>query len=168
MVVTRAAEQADGLARALESLGAEVLRMPAVGFSKAADMGPLDAAIENFGEFDWVLLTSQNAVRFFVERADDLGRGSEWLSQARARVAVIGPVTAEAAEHKGVTVNYVAKEQTGERLAQELAQQLRGKNVLLPRSDKADDRLPEALRALGAHVTEVVVYRTRRPGISTR
>jgi uroporphyrinogen-III synthase len=35
--------------------------------------------------------------------------------------------------------------------------------VLLPRSDRADDRLPNLLRGVGAHVTEVVAYRTAVP-----
>jgi uroporphyrinogen III methyltransferase / synthase len=35
--------------------------------------------------------------------------------------------------------------------------------VFLPRSDRADDRLPAALRAAGAEVLEVVAYRTTMP-----
>jgi uroporphyrinogen-III synthase len=35
--------------------------------------------------------------------------------------------------------------------------------VFLPRSDRADDRLPSALRAAGAEVREVVAYRTTIP-----
>ena len=35
--------------------------------------------------------------------------------------------------------------------------------MLLPRSDRADDRLPAALRDAGAEVTEVVAYRTVTP-----
>ena len=39
---------------------------------------------------------------------------------------------------------------------------LAGKRVLLPRSDRVDDRLPDALREAGAQVSEVVAYRTLR------
>ena len=60
-------------------------------------------------------------------------------------------------------MDYVAKNHTGESLARELAEKLRGKRVLLPRSDRADDRLPSVLREAGAEVTEVVAYRTAAP-----
>jgi uroporphyrinogen III methyltransferase/synthase len=163
VVVTRAFDQAVSLVRALEGMGAEVLCMPTVEFARTQDTEALDEAIQHLSRFDWVLLTSQNAVRFLAERADELGRSSEWLSQARARIAAVGRATEDAAEQKGINVDFVAKQQNGESLVQGLADEMRGKNVLVPRSDKADDRLPEALRTAGAQVTEVVAYRTAVP-----
>jgi uroporphyrinogen III methyltransferase/synthase len=60
-------------------------------------------------------------------------------------------------------VDYVTKSGTGEALARELSQRLAGKRVLLPRSDRGDDRVPGALRRAGANVTEVIAYRTTVP-----
>ena len=60
-------------------------------------------------------------------------------------------------------VEYVAQTQTGESLAAELRDSVRGRQVLLPRSDRVDDRLPSALREAGATVHEVTAYRTLRP-----
>jgi uroporphyrinogen-III synthase len=57
----------------------------------------------------------------------------------------------------------VAQTQTGESLAAELRDSVRGKQVLLPRSDRVDDRLPAALREAGATLHEVTAYRTLRP-----
>jgi len=54
----------------------------------------------------------------------------------------------------------MAKESRGESLAEDLALQIHGKRVLLPRSNRASTDLPEALRAAGADVTDVVAYRT--------
>ena len=48
-------------------------------------------------------------------------------------------------------------------LAQELQAEVRGKRVLLPRSDRANHDLVETLQRLGAHVTEIVAYKTLRP-----
>jgi uroporphyrinogen III methyltransferase/synthase len=79
------------------------------------------------------------------------------------RTAAVAPGTAEAASKEGFRVDYVAKNHTGESLARELAGELLGKRVLLPRSDRADDRLPSALRAAGAEVIEVIAYRTAAP-----
>ena len=65
MVVTRATEQAHELAHSLEALGADVLLLPTVSFAAVEDSQSLDAALRGLAEFDWILFTSQNAVRFF-------------------------------------------------------------------------------------------------------
>ena len=45
----------------------------------------------------------------------------------------------------------------------ELRGSFAGRRVLLPRSDRGDDRVPAALREIGANVTEVIAYRTGAP-----
>jgi uroporphyrinogen III methyltransferase / synthase len=164
VVVTRAPEQAGELAEALKGLGAEVLLLPAVEFLWPEDMSALDAAIARLADFGWILFTSQNAVRFFAKRLKaDAEPGGAAVSVAKLRAAAVGAATAEAARAEGFHVDYVAKNHTGEALARELESELRGKRVLLPRSDGADDRLPIALREAGAEVSEVVAYRTTAP-----
>ncbi len=167
IVVTRAPEQAEDLAHQLERLGAEVLLLPAVAFAGPEDPGPLDRAIESLGDFDWVLFTSQNAVRFFAQRCRVLGRmqGSDGWNSAAARplLAAVGPATAEAAAKQGLPVEFVASQFRGQALAEELAGRVAGKKVLLPRSDCAGADLPAALRAAGAEVADVAAYRTSLP-----
>jgi uroporphyrinogen-III synthase len=161
IAVTRAPEQASELARLLAENGAEVLLCPLVAFERAEEMGPLDAALGRLGEFDWLLFTSQNAVRFFEERRRELGIAIEW---GRPRVAAVGPATAKAARELGYDVEFTAEEPTGRGLAAGLGEQVAGRSVLLPRSDRARAELPELLRAAGARVTDVVAYRTVPPG----
>src|SRR5262249_16101330 len=81
----------------------------------------------------------------------------------KPRVAAVGPASAEAVREAGVAVEYVANTHHGVGLADELGERLRGMNVLLPRSDHANQDLPRALRRHGARVTEVIAYRTLRP-----
>ncbi len=163
IVVTRAPEQAGELIDVLESLGAHVLVMPTVSFAPPENPGELDAALKHLADFDWVLFTSQNAVRFFCRRWTETGREAVVLGAVRGCVAAVGSATARAITAEGVQVDYVAQTQTGESLAAELRDSMAGKEVLLPRSDRVDDRLPAALREAGARVTEVVAYRTLRP-----
>ncbi len=160
VVVTRAAEQAGDLVRALEENGAEVLLVPSVTFAEAEDKHPLDAAIRSLFRFDWLLLTSQNAVRFFAARCRALGINLSVLAGAPPSVAAVGPATADTARQEGLVVRFVASRNTGEGLAEELRECVLGKKVLLPRSDRADADLPAALGRLGAQVTDVVAYRT--------
>jgi uroporphyrinogen-III synthase len=163
VVVTRATEQAHELAHSLEALGAEVLLLPTVRFAAVEDSQALDAVLHGLAEFDWILFTSQNAVRFFCRRTHELGLQISTLQARRPLIAAVGSATAMAATHEGFRVDSVPTSHSGEALAQELWGAIGDRKVLLPRSDRADDRLPDALREAGAKVTEVVAYRTAAP-----
>ncbi len=162
MVVTRATDQAHELAHSLMALGAEVVLLPTVSFAAVEDSRELDAALRRFAEFDWILFTSQNAVRFFSQRMRELGLADS-LQSPRPLVGAVGTGTAIAATSEGFRVDRIPKSHSGEALARELWGAIGDRQVLLPRSDRADDRLPNALREAGARVTEIVAYRTAVP-----
>jgi uroporphyrinogen III methyltransferase/synthase len=150
------------LACELSSHGAIPLVFPLVSFAEPEDSGPLKKAIDELGQFDWLILTSVRAVRAVAGRASESGRflrpaGSTW------RAACVGPVTAEAARLAGFPVAHVAETHNGVALAEELGDRLRGTRVLLPRSDRANPDLPLALKEHGAQVTEVIAYCTLLP-----
>jgi len=133
--------------------------MPLVAFGPPEDPAPLDAALRELVKFDWMLLTSQNAVRALAARCETLGI-SLAVAAGSLRIAAVGPATAEAAKKAGLQVAHVAATHHGVALAEELGGQMRGCRIFLPRSDRANPALPEALARLGARVTEVVAYRT--------
>lgn len=163
IVITRAPEQSNELSAALAAMGAEVLLLPAVSFAPPEDCHALDEQLHKLKGFDAILFLSKNAVRYLFERCRELGIKCEFSEARRPFVGVVGVATKGAAVREGLQVDYVAKGQTAETLAQELRGSLAGRNVLLPRGDRGDDRLPKALRYAGARVTEVVTYRTVPP-----
>lgn len=159
VVVTRAAEQSGALVKALEEAGASVVTLPLLAFAAPEDLSGLDSALRGAAEFDWVLLTSQNAVAALQERCT-ASSVLPAVAFARVRVAAVGRATASAAENIGLKISYVATKHQGVALAEELGEQLAGKRVLLPRSDLASAELPQTLQRLGARVTAVVAYKT--------
>jgi uroporphyrinogen III methyltransferase/synthase len=162
IVITRSAAQSELLARELSARGAIPVMLPLVSFAEPKDFAPLDAAIKGIEQFDWMILTSAQAVRALVKRSEELKRGLI-PSGSRLRIAAVGPVSAEAARQAGWPVEYVAETHTGAALAEELGKRLSGAKVFLPRSDRANPDLPPALKRHGAQVTEVIAYRTLRP-----
>jgi uroporphyrinogen III methyltransferase/synthase len=158
IVVTRASHQAQSLVHELERFGAEVILLPAVAFEAPQDSGPLDHALGELSKFDWVLFTSQNAVRFVSSRLEQLG-----LANIAQRIATLGPATAEISREQGFPVDYVATNHTARSLADELRDSINGRSVFLPHSDRADDQIANALRESGALVTDVIAYRTVAP-----
>ncbi len=162
IAVTRAAEQSESLLRELRARGAEPLLLPLVAFGPPDDLAALDRAMVNARSYDWLLLTSQNALRALQERCAVFGQSLVKLTEG-LRVAAVGPATAQAARNAGLIVSYVAEKRQSVSLAEELAQDLKGKRVLLPRSDRANPELVSVLSRIGAQVTEVVAYKTVRP-----
>ena len=104
------------------------------------------------GQFAWVFFTSQNAVRALQERCAAQGRP---LGQVlgHVKVAAVGPATGEAVRAAGLHVTHISKVHNGVALAEELAEEVHGKRVFLPRSDRANPDLIEALQRHGALVT---------------
>jgi len=162
VVITRSALQSEELARKLSAHGAIPVLLPLVSFAEPENLAPLDAAITGIERFDWMILTSAQAVRAVVKRGEELNH-SLIGPESKLRIASVGPVTAEAARRAGLPVEYVAETHTGAALAKELGNQLRGAKVFLPRSDRANPDLAPALKRHGAQVTEVIAYRTLRP-----
>jgi uroporphyrinogen III methyltransferase / synthase len=162
VVITRAARQSVELVEKLGKLGAVPISLPLVAFSAPEDYGPMDAALDRLEQFDWIIFTSENAVRALVKRAGVRGNLRN-VAGRRSRAAAVGPTTATAAERAGFFVDYQAQTHSGAALANELGEKLRGQSVFLPRSDRANPDLPQLLRNYGAEVTEVVAYRTVTP-----
>jgi uroporphyrinogen-III synthase len=154
-------EQSEQLVEALREQGAVPILLPMVAFGPPEDPSLLDEAIRQLRSYDWIFLTSQNALRALEERCQFLNMKLADALQG-VSLAAVGPATAEAVENVGLRVSYVATKHQGVALAEELAEQVRGKRVLLPRSDRANPELVESLRRSGAHVVEVCAYRTIR------
>src|SRR5258708_8212179 len=98
ILITRASDQTESLVRELEARGAKPVLQPMISFHPPADFSPLDQALRDLRTFDWLLLTSANAVRALLERAQSLGVDVT-NSFAAVRMAAVGPLTAEAAPH---------------------------------------------------------------------
>jgi len=163
IIVTRAPEQAQELIGALEELGAAVTLLPMIAFAPPENWQKLDEQLRRLDWFDAIVFLSKNAVRYVLDRCAELGIKCEMLAASNRLIGAVGPATARELEEKGIRVNYVAQKGTAEALAQELGPSFAGRRVLLPRSDRGDERAPGALREAGADVTEVIAYRTTVP-----
>jgi len=159
VVVTRAESQSASLAQALRARGAEVILLPLIRIVPPEDTGEFDSALRNLASFDWMVFTSQNAVNATAGRLAAIGSRRNTDSD-NTKIAAVSRSTAESVESFGFPVAYTGKGGTAADLVQELANDLRGKRVLLPRSDKAAAALIRQLQEVGADVTEALAYRT--------
>lgn len=165
IVVTRAAEQAGELSDRLRVLGADAIELPVISLEAPADTAPLDATIENLSSYDWLIFTSANGVRFFLNRLD---QSRHDLRSLKARICAIGPATRKAVEDLHLKVDLMPEEYVAESLVKAFASEnLAGKRVLLPRASVARDVIPTELAKLGAHIDVVEAYRNVVPPKAT-
>lgn len=161
VVVTRSSRQAAGLIQRLASLGAQVERLPLLEVFPPADPRPLERAASELALYDWLVLTSANAVESLLE-------ASGGALPARLEVAAIGLATAQALRDYGIEPAVVAAESRAEGLADEIAPRIRRRRrVLLPQAGDARPMLAERLEAAGAEVVRVTAYCKRAPDQAT-
>ncbi len=159
IVVTRAANQSEGLAAAFAAAGARVDLLPLLEVVPPADPLPLERAVADLPRFDWLVLTSANAVAALLPRAGDSLPPS-------LRVAVVGHATAAALRAAGVEPTLISG-QDAEHLLQSLSPYLKkGRPLLLPQAADARRTLAEGLAAAGADVTAVTAYDKRLPPVA--
>ncbi len=165
IVVTRARDQATPLAQALAALGAEVVLAPTIRIVPLADLAPLRTALSPPLAYDWIVFTSRNTVQIVCAALPEWGLTAADLGGAR--VAAIGPGTADALVGAGIAPALVPERFVAEAVVAALAArgELRGQRVLLPQARAAREALPGGLRARGALVDVIPVYETvREPG----
>jgi uroporphyrinogen III methyltransferase/synthase len=161
-LVTRSRDQASRLVDLLNAAGARCLEVPTLEIIPPADFAPLDTALQHLSRYEWVIFTSANGVRAFMDRLFHLGQDVRVLG--RARLAVIGPATAEALRGYGLVADVVPNTFQAEGLLEVLEPKLLGgRRILLARAEQARDVLPEGLAELGVKVDVVPVYRARPP-----
>ena len=161
IVVTRAQDQAGEFTERLRALGADAVELPTISILPPQDPKPLDAAIECLASYDWLIFTSANGVRFFLDRLD---QSRFDLRSLKARICAIGPATRKAVESLHLKVDLMPKEYVAEGLiAAFLEHDLKGKRILLPRAAVARDLIPAELTRLGAHIDVVEAYRNAIP-----
>lgn len=174
-MVTRAREQAGALIRALEDHGAETVLAPVIRIQPLENLGKLRAALTGLSAYQWIVFTSQNAVQIVLDRMVAWGLTPRVF--ATTAIAAIGTATADALRQRGLIPALVPDEFVAEALAEALVQRsgaggrgagvggggsagLEGARVLIPSAEDARDALAAGLRARGAIVESLPVYRT--------
>jgi uroporphyrinogen III methyltransferase/synthase len=178
ILITRAREQAAELAEPLRALGAETIELPTIAIENPEDWSPLDRAIRQLrtsatpgqspeksggrGKYDWLIFTSANGVRKFIERMT--ATQTDIRALAGVKICAIGPATAGELGRHLLAVDVLPRSYVAEGVLEALASEpVAGKRFLIPRARVARDLLPEELRKRGAEVDVVEAYRTILP-----
>jgi uroporphyrinogen III methyltransferase/synthase len=158
----------------LEEMGAEVIEFSTIKIVPAEDWSELDKAIDRIESYDWITLTSGNAVKFFFQRLFEKDRDIRDLKGIN--ICAVGSKTASAIRAFGIKVDLVPKEFNAEGLIEAFVKtahgshkttdkKLDGLKILLPRAEVAREVFPEKVRELGGMIDVPPVYRTMKPEV---
>jgi len=159
IAVTRAREQASDLVKQLSDMGAACLECPTIKVIPPADRTHLNTAIAHLSDYDWIVFTSVNGVKFFFECLFESGRDVRALHHLCT--ASIGPATAAKLREFGINSDIIPESYRAESVVEAFRNEaVRGKKILLPRAEEARPVLPAELTKMGATVDEVTAYCT--------
>lgn len=162
IVVTRAAGQSGEFSHKLELEGAIALEMPTLEIVPPSSWDKLDRAIAQISDFDWLILTSANAVNYFWSRLSASGLNNSDLNNLK--IAVVGQKTASSLQKKGITPNFIPPNFVADSLVEKFPENPASKKILFPRVETGGrEVLVKELTAKGAEVTEVPAYESRCP-----
>ncbi len=160
IAVTRTRKQAGALIERLRDLGADAYELPTIRIEPAPDKREFFQLVSDAHEYDWLVFTSPNGVEAFFEVFFTLFKDAR--SMGGARIAAIGPATAEKVRHYRLDVDVQPEKYVAEEIVKALQAEVSVDNLkfLLVRAEGAREVLATELSRLGAIVDEAVAYRT--------
>jgi len=166
VAVTRAREQSPELAGKLVALGAEVVELPLITVTKHIDKDPLSDVMLELGGYDWIVFTSANGVRFFME--EFLRLFDDIRALGLLRFACIGDTTAAAIRGFHLKVECQPKVATAEALAEDLIAtgSLDSAKVLVITGNLNRDTIVVKLEEARAIVDCLQVYKTEKTDLA--
>ncbi|MGB3294392.1 MAG: uroporphyrinogen-III synthase, partial [Phormidesmis sp.] len=162
ILVTRSLGQTSQFDQMLIEKGASVIDLPALEIRAPATWDPVDKAIAHIDQYDWLILTSANAVSFFLDRL--LQQGKDLRGLATLKIAVVGKKTASFLKQRGLTADFTPPAFVADSLIAHFPENPEGLKLLFPRVEQGGrEALVKEMTASGAVVTEVAAYESACP-----
>lgn len=138
-----------------------ITHTPLIKINKIENNIKLHKAIENIADTDWLIFTSRYGVQYFFESLQEKDKDSRILGSLR--IASVGKVTTSTLNRYYIIPDFKSTTESAEGILEYFkSENIRGKNILLPRSDKGLKSLSDGLASLGNQVTDIAVYNNIR------
>jgi uroporphyrinogen-III synthase len=156
IVVTRDIKQSREFIKKIRKFGGIAVNFPVVFIEQVDDWHETDQAIEHLDCYDWIIFTSINGAKYFLNRLK-----KKHKKIGPQKIAVISSKIAAFIKKQGIQIELVAAKSHVSGLIKELEHlSLNAKRILLPGSNLSDNLLMNYLIIRGCDVTKVQVYRT--------
>ena len=160
IAVTRTRKQAGEFVDRLRALGADAFELPTIRIEPPHNKREFYELVADAHIYDWIIFTSPNGADAFFRAFFEIYRDARDIGGAR--IAAIGPATAERVRSYHLQVDVQPEKYVAEAIIEALHKEtsLENLKILLARAEGAREVLAEELTRLGAIVDEAVAYRT--------
>lgn len=131
----------------------EFIHTPLIAIHELVDKRELIASIHRLHEYDYLLFTSQYAVKYWFAALKETDH-----ALPVTKIVSIGNTTTNALEKEGVTNIIQVEKDDSYGVLDYFSTQPQGKRILFPRSNLGLDILPKGLKKLGYDVDIVTAY----------
>ena len=170
-MVTRPADQAEHVYRQLWELGAEVLSYPTIKTEPVEDEEHWPAVNTDYAGERWLVFTSENGVRYFLDQF--ISSVGDLRKLSCFKIASVGAGTSAALERYMLKADFMPAVSTTAELAREMVERLQpgGKRFIRVRGNLADNSVEDRVSEAGGEVVPLHVYSTEfckwsRPALS--
>ena len=165
ILICRPEASANELSTALSALGAHCYTFPTLAISECALSEADKQCILNLDQYKLVVVTSQHAARFGLERIDQywpqFPSDQTWLA--------IGQKTASLLANESLSLLSPKQDHNSESLLKEpILQKVKQQKILIMKGQDGRDTLHQVLSKRGALVDQLEVYSRQRPEVSTQ
>ncbi len=162
ILITRSAGQSSAFTDLLTAQGARVVEMPALEIRPPSSWDGVDRAIAALPSFQWLILTSANAVNFFLNRL--LNQGHDLRALGSLKIAVVGHKTAAVLQQWRLSPDFIPPDFVADSLVETFPESVAGQRILFPRVESGGrEVLVQSFSAAGAEVVEVAAYESGCP-----
>jgi uroporphyrinogen III methyltransferase/synthase len=173
ILVTRPSAQAVSFVEMIEEEAGNPILAPVIKIEGVSDNNKLINAVKNINQYQYIIFTSVNGVKYFMQTLEKLELDLRVL--AGIKIITIGSKTAAQIKEYGLRADFMPDDYSTagilaylESLEQDDLIELKQSNFLLPRSNIAPPDLEQGLKELGAKVDNIEAYRTEKVEISEK
>ncbi|MGR9045302.1 MAG: uroporphyrinogen-III synthase [Gammaproteobacteria bacterium] len=165
VLVTRPAHQAEHLVELIERRGWRAVLFPVLEILPVMGSEKLNSLLPRLEHFDILIFISANAVNFALQ-----ANGGKIDLFENHRIAAVGRATAKALEMAGLSVDWLPTSGFNSEALLEMPafQRVEGRSLLIVRGEGGRETLADTLRARGATVEYLEVYKRIRPESDNR
>jgi uroporphyrinogen III methyltransferase/synthase len=139
-----------------------VIHQPLIDIQPLNESAHLQHTIEILHDFDYVIFTSKHAVYYFLELLNHYNKGANYLKSCQ--IVSIGKTTSAALSEYNIKPDLQPEDESSEGIISLFKTKgIKGRSILIPRSDIALAILPDGLKALGNTVVTAGIYQNKPP-----
>ncbi len=159
ILVTRSERQSSKLQTMLEAEGAEAILLPTISISPLEDNKEFKEAVHKLEQYTWLIFTSSNAVRIFMDKLFREERDVRAL--AHLQIACLGKTTKEALEGYSLKADFVPSVYTSQCLAEELITKglvSSEDKLLIPQSKLSEQTVERLMSSHNIACESLIIY----------